>query len=139
MPLAAGASDLLGRRGPGFRKLGTQTVAAALTTYVSISGLGLDILGAALLAYDVLRGPEARLQAAVRENRLAWEIQALERSRAQLKALLKEPNPPDKKMRWLRGRIGAISKATESTRAELEHSRVTTCGRGESRSRAWWR
>ena len=82
--------------------------------------MGLDILGAALLAYDVLTGPKARLQAAVRHNRLAWETRALERSRSRLKALLKEPSPPEEKVRLLRRRIGAMAKASERTRAELE-------------------
>ncbi len=83
--------------------------------------MGLDILGAGLLAYDVLTGPEARLQAAVRHNRLAFETRALGRARAQLKAVLKESNPPEKKVRWLRGRIAALTEASESTRAELDH------------------
>lgn len=52
-------------------------VELAWHTYSSIAGLALDFIGAALLAHDVLYGPEARFQASIRRDRLARRGPAL--------------------------------------------------------------
>jgi hypothetical protein len=48
-------------------------VTATPSTYLSIVGLALDFVGAAFLAYDALYGPEARLQASIRRDRIQHE------------------------------------------------------------------
>lgn len=45
--------------------------ALTITIGLNISGLVLDFVGAAFLAYDVVYGPDARFQAAIRRHRLA--------------------------------------------------------------------
>src|SRR5262245_21954348 len=98
-----------------------QSMQAALHTYLSIAGLALDIAGAAFLAYDVLYGPEDRFQTVGRHNRLAVETRSRERRQAQLRALLRAPNAPEKKLRSLQARIRALTETCDKTRAELQH------------------
>jgi hypothetical protein len=63
-----------------------------LATWLNIGGLGVDLIGAALLAYDALSGPRARLEASARRTWLAISIDKKEQCEAQLKELSEADN-----------------------------------------------
>ncbi len=92
---------------------------SALTTWLNLGGLALDLSGAAFLAYDVLHGPEARFQAAIRRDRLRASA-----NRARERCGLQEPSQLAHTLEERRpGREGlpAPAEAIDQTVAELRH------------------
>jgi hypothetical protein len=89
----------------------------ALATWLSIAGLGADFLGAALLAYDALYGPRARVQAAERRTRLALATEKQER----LLELSRSQSDSEPDAAQFRLALSALDRAIAETTAELRH------------------
>lgn len=88
-----------------------------LSTYLGITGLALDFMGASLLAYDVLYGWEARVQARISRRRLVIARRNRERLQAQLEAL--KTRAPEKKARRLRSAMRELKDASDIALTEL--------------------
>lgn len=88
---------------------------------MSIAGLSLDFAGAGFLAYDVLYGPQARLQASLRRTRLALAEESRERHLRHLQELTETPNTSDERMRRVRDELPALTHAIHDVSAELKH------------------
>ena len=93
---------------------------AALTTCLSLGGLMLDFVGAAFLAYDVLYGPEARFQAAIRRDRLALAKASRERHQRRISELVETTDTSDKG-RLLRDEMSELSDTINETVVELRY------------------
>lgn len=93
---------------------------ATLTTWLSLGGLSLDFIGAAFLAYDVLYGPEARFQAAIRRDRLTVARGHRERLEQSLREPSEPPYTPENE-HLRREELRALTRAIDDTLAELKH------------------
>ncbi len=94
---------------------------ATLATYLNLVGLGLDFAGAALLAYDALYGPEARLQASIRRNRLQHARDNHELYVRDIRELSQSLRAPEEKVRLLREQMPALSGAADELLAEVRY------------------
>ncbi len=90
----------------------------ALATWLNIVGLGIDFVGAVLLAFDALYGPEARLQAAERRTRLAIAREKKERL-MELSAPLSDSNSVARSQ--LHQSQSTLDRSIAATTTELEH------------------
>ena len=93
---------------------------AALTTCLSLGGLTLDFVGAGLLAYDVLYGPDARFQASIRRDRLALTRASRERHQRRIGELVESIDTSDKQ-RLLRDEMSELTDVINETVAELSY------------------
>ena len=93
---------------------------AALTTYLAIGGLTLDLVGAAFLAYDALYGPDARFQAAIRRDRLAITRASQERNQHSLRELSGSASAPGEKEQLLKESV-ALDATVKELIAQLRH------------------
>jgi hypothetical protein len=91
---------------------------AALTTFLSLGGLTLDFVGAGLLAYDVLYGPDARFQASIRRDRLALARASRERHERRIGELVESIDTSDKQ-RLLHDEMSELTDVINETVAEL--------------------
>lgn len=97
-------------------------LAMTLTTWLSIGGAGLDFAGAALLAYDVLYGPEARLQASNRRTRLAIATARKEQCERDLRELsARRVASGSDAAPLIRHELLALDQLISKTSAELIH------------------
>lgn len=92
-----------------------------LAMYLNLIGLGLDFAGAALLAYDALYGPHARLQASIRRDRLQRARDNQERRAQDLRELSQAVHAPDEQARLLREQVPALSGAADELLAEVRY------------------
>jgi len=94
----------------------------ALATWLSIGGLGLDFAGAAFLAYDVLYGPHARLQASNRRTRLAIARENQERYERSIRESSESRDTANAcDTGQLHQELAALNQLIGETTAELKH------------------
>jgi len=93
-----------------------------LATWLNIGGLGVDFVGAVLLAFDALYGPHARLEASERRTRLALANEKKERCEQRLLELSESPSDskPDA-MSDLQQVLSSLVRSIAATTAELRH------------------
>jgi hypothetical protein len=93
-----------------------------LATWLNIAGLGVDFVGAVLLAFDALYGPHARLQAAERRTRLAIENENKERcERRQLELSESSSDSKPDAVSQNQHALSSLIRSIAATTAELRH------------------
>ena len=86
---------------------------AALSFWLGICGLGLDFVGAAFLAYDVLNGPKYRLQVSIRRVQLAIARENQDRLERSIRRKSAAEDTPEETVQRLREELPALTDAVE--------------------------
>jgi hypothetical protein len=94
-------------------------VGAALSFWLGIFGLGLDFVGAAFLAYDVLYGPKARLQVSIRRVQLAIARENQERLERSIRQSSVSQGASEEAVQRLREELPALTDAVDEIGAGL--------------------
>jgi hypothetical protein len=94
-------------------------VEAALSFWLGICGLGLDFVGAAFLAYDVLYGPKARLQVSIRRVQLALAKENQERLERSIRTSSESRGRSEETVQRLREELPALTDAVDEIGAGL--------------------
>ena len=92
---------------------------AALSFWLGICGLGLDFVGAALLAYDVLYGPKARLQVSIRRVQLAIAKENRERLERSIRKSSVSQSTSEETVQRLREELPALTDTVDEIGAGL--------------------